>query len=348
MPPATKFTGLFGILSALVAAFFFNSGMSCVKYVYQTNENLPLSGAQILFVRGAVMTLCVGVLMIWDKVLPFEEPREIPALSLMGFIRATSILFFMIGLKTITVGTNGIVASTQSIFTSFFGMIFLKERYSITNCVLALLVLFSIVLVIAPNVIGGESYDSFSSTTNQIGHAVHLESTNMYLIGVGGCLSGVILKSLFTAYSRKFIRDDLDFKVTILYPGLGAVLISPIVMLISQSSLVLTDMSFTGWVVLVSGAFGSFLGELFTQLALKYQHAGVVSFLLTTELLWAYSYDLWVAHESPNKISIVGIILTVMFTSLFMSNRICSIERRVPCLYGCNKCKDKEDDKELL
>lgn len=225
-------------------------------------------------------------------------------------------------LKILSAGTHGIIVTTQSVVTAFFGMIFLKEHYSIVNCTLALLSLVGVVLVIGPNV--NELKEHGSSTPTN-----HTDFVRGYLLAVAGCFSAVILKSLFTVYSRKVIKDNIDYELTVLYPSLASIVMTPMVMLIFQEEVIIAQLPTKGWLIVLSGAFASFLGSLFTSLVLKYEHAGIVCFLISTELVWAYGYDICIAHDTPNKYSIVGIVITVVFTSLFMLNRIFSIEKRL-------------------
>lgn len=178
----------------------------------------------------------------------------------MGFTKAISSLLFTIALQTISVGTGGIIVNTHSVFKAIFGMIFLKERYSIVNCTLAFLSLAGIVLVIAPSAMAGnDSYLQISSTMDPA-IALHLQTyhtnhVSSFLLGVCACFSSVILNSLFSVYSRKILRDSVDYKLTVLYPGVATTVITPLVMLISQEALILGELPVIGCIYFRSKNF---------------------------------------------------------------------------------------------
>ena len=323
---------LLGIIAGLIGAFFFSSEMGCVKYVYSSYPSVPLSGAQVQFVRGIFTIACVGILMAFGKVLPFEDPKELKSLFLIGAAKGTSLLFGNSALVIVSVGTYAVLSTTQSVFTVFFAWILLKERCSLFNAIVGVLSLVGIVFIVVPNIVMKNQKPEVSSTALVYNSEdQNHESAFQYCFGIILSMLCIMLISLYFVAGRSATSNNFDYKLVVLYPSLVGIVISPLAMLVFQESLVLDDLPTKGWLILLISSFASFLGEFFTAMSLKYEQAGIVSFLISTEVFWCYMYDIYIGHIIPNVYSSIGIVTVVLFTSLLSLNRIFMLEKRIKC-----------------
>eukprot|EP00111_Clytia_hemisphaerica_P023063 TCONS_00067854-protein len=317
-----KFDRVVGITSAFLTAFFFNFLSCCARYVFTKNPEVPLSGPQLTFIRGFVQLIMIGVVMTFTKTFPFENPNDLLPLFLSGCIKATASIFCFTALKGVSVGTVCIIESTTPAVAFLFGFVFLKEKCSMLNGILGLLTFVGIVIVMVPNII-------FPVKTNYI--KGYTSSVERYLLGAASAFAGVLLRCTFKTVSRILMMKTMDYKLFVLYPSVAMLVLSPLTMLIQQDYLVTTELPLSSWLILIVIGISGFLGNLFSVIALKHEHVSIVAFVASTEILFAYCYDLWLAHEAPNPYSWIGIITVVLCSTLVMLNRIFDFENKIDC-----------------
>ena len=271
--------------------------------------------------------IIIGVVMAYTKTFPFENPNDLLPLFLSGFIKATASIFCFDALKGVSVGTACIIESTTPAVATLFGFVFLKEKCSKFNGILGLLTFLGIVVVIVPNII-------FPVKTNYI--KGYTSSVEQYLLGSAAAFVGVLLRCTFKTVSRILMMKTMDYKLFVLYPSLAMLVLSPLTMLIQQDYLITTELPLSSWLVLIVIGISGFLGNLFSVIALKHENVSIVAFVASTEILFAYCYDLWLANEIPNPYSWIGIIAVVLCTTLVMLNRIFELENKIDC---CKRIK---------
>ena len=58
--------------------------------------------------------------MAFDKIFPFEDPKELKSLLIVGATKGTNVLLAYKALTLVSVETYAVITTTQSVFTVFF------------------------------------------------------------------------------------------------------------------------------------------------------------------------------------------------------------------------------------
>ena len=342
-----------GSLSGLIAGLFFSLSNSLVQKVLTQNKTNNLSQFEVIFITSVVQILLISILLAWKRKSPLASTRtEFALLMGLGLAKFCCIAFFMAALKLLPLGDATVILYTAPAWVFFFGLVFLKEKFSIFNLFFGILSFLGVVIIAAPDYF-------FPTTARRYSHihslvkANNTTSSNMDSVASGN-YKGVLF-ALATAISLSInmvvIKKStmfIDYYVTILYPHIYGVIVSPIIMVIMQKYFVLGQITLWSWLLLLATGLSNFLAMLLIAFALSLEDTSPIAFIRNSEVLFAFIFEITIAHKIPMMFSIVGVILILLTTSMIVLNRMFSIEKRIwrmLKLYCCNR-KDEKPDKE--
>ena len=350
-----KFRHLKGFLSSALSGFFYALGNSLVKFITQHNKGVPLSEFQVIFVRSVVQIIIIVGILIWKKVnVRPGSVLEFAYFNLMGIFKVASVAFFYLSLKILPLGDATVIEFTAPVWTFIFGVIILKERFSIYNFFFGLVGFLGVAIIAAPGFFfptdpfkvakdfSNSSHQYIKNQTTVADSALTFEDN---LKGAGFAVLAAICLSSFFIVQKK---HTADFRMFILYPSIYGIVFSPVMMAARKQPLILKELTYGYWIILVGTGFSYLAAMMLMGYALSVEEAGPVALVRNSEVLFAFIFEITIEHKIPMMFSIVGVILILLTTSMIVLNRMFSIEKRIwrmLKLYCCNR-KDGKPDKE--
>ncbi|MBS0185781.1 MAG: DMT family transporter [Proteobacteria bacterium] len=273
-----------GILSMLLAFFFFGIGNALVKDTTQT-----YSISQILSIRSftILLPLLFYIFFIQKKTKPFTvfKTENLKSHFFRGFLVIVSLWCIFAGLGLLPLANATVLGFTNVLFMSIISIPFLKEKVSFPQWI-AIFIGFSGVLVIARP---GSDLSNF------------IELGAIFML-IGGLLDGMVL-----LYPRKMGKKDSVLTILVYY-ALFSLFFG------------LCLMVFEGWVPIASSedllflvgvGFFSLLGQLFATQAFQYAPAGLLSPLIYSILIWSALFGYLIWGEIPDIYTFIGAAILI-------------------------------------
>ena len=235
-----------GLSLAAGAGLFYALGNSVVQFIYRENEGSDLSEFQIIFVRSLVTILLVGVVLAWKRIDPTGGSwRNFGMLCLMGVAKISSIIFFYASLSGLPLGDATVIMFMAPVFTIFLGILLLKEKCSVCNIVLGLLSFLGVAIIAAPGVFFPDtetvnpyraSHSLVPNTTYTVLDDNEIDRTKIKSVGFG---IGSAISLSFHFILLKVNTQSVDCRISVFYPSILGLIISPIAMAIQQDPICL-------------------------------------------------------------------------------------------------------------
>ncbi|UCE09952.1 MAG: DMT family transporter [Candidatus Thorarchaeota archaeon] len=290
MTPELILGSMAGLVGSAVFAF------SVVVYRSQSKEIRPLAISSIkMWVALPVMAFAL--------LLPFAgNPLTVPLHTM--FLLAISILFgavigdtiYLISQERIGVSYAFPVAMSFPIMTFAFTIFFLGEPLIVTRLVGAVIAVVGIVILS-----NEQSKENSSSEESGISD----------VIGIGLALLTALLYAAGTTILQVGLSDIDPFAGNFLRVAFGSIAFVPMFAVARYRGMPRPTMRATK-VVAIAGFFGMGIGSLLYVTAVKYAGAAITSVLASTAPLWAVPVSVFFLKERLTRMSVVGILATVV------------------------------------
>ena len=335
------------IVLMATAGLFLTLGNSLVQYVYMKNPDFHISSFQVLFVRSMIQLFFTVIFMIHGKVHPYGgEKKNIWSLCLMGIVEAGAIVFIYLSLQKIPVGDSTVIQFTAPVFTMIFSFCITKKCCSIVDAIFGSASFLGVIFIAKPSLIEGNSRSIYFHQHHQVvdyGNATilspHESTSNMstdYILGGTFALAAAICLSWFYILN-KMNGKKTDVTLTIFYPSIFGMLISPFAMLFKGEHVVLGEISSLSWGLLFIVGFVAFIGLMFMAEALQLENPGPAVLIRNMDVIYAFVFQFLLVHQPPGLSALIGTIIVITCSSIIAINRIFGFER---------KCTNKEIEKE--
>ncbi|GIY85357.1 solute carrier family 35 member G1 [Caerostris extrusa] len=213
--------------------------------------------------------------------------------SIIGNIAVCSYYF---GFVYLPIAEASLLFYSTPIFTVFIGCMFLNEKCGVAEVVSIFFSILGIVLVTIPDFTFDTPRDSVSTFK-----------------GVAGSIIGAIAQAAALAIVRKI--TFVPPSVVSFWWSLVGILFSGTLSSIQFEHSRLWQCGLETWCILLIAVVG-FISELCLVAALKSTDAVIVSIALTSEILWAFVLQIYVNHEIPHLLCIIGGVCIVFSISL--------------------------------
>lgn len=271
----------------ILSCFFFSLMAVGVKYSLTT---LPFY--EVVFFRCAISAVIFGIMLKrrQNSFRGFNE-KALVVRSLAGF---AAILCNFYAIANIPLGDASLLVNSSPLFVVILSAIFLKEKISRPLLFLILLSAFGIMLVLRP---------SF--------HWLNLAS-------LSGLASG-LAAGFFAAVAFVTIHElhETESSLTIAFYFTTIASLGSLPLMLPHFRLPVGP---ERWFILLSGLFGT-VGQLLMTKAYRYEQASRISSLITVSVIFAFGWGLFLFHEKPTVLSLVGSLVTIIALALIINLR---------------------------
>ncbi|CAG7698834.1 unnamed protein product [Allacma fusca] len=241
-----------------------------------------------------VFSTCVRNEPVFDTIRPLTQPDKLKT-SLFLFLRAffgcTAVIMQFYALQYIEIGDATVISFTTPVFVGLLSHFMLREKFGVVPIFTALLTVLGIGVITRPPILSG---------------AAEFDTNN--LIGAGMAL-GCMFFATFTYVILRWLRNVHYGLVTFCYGFYSVIECSICALIIGVLEFPHTGMD---WFLACTLAALAFAGQSFFTQALKYEEAGPVSLIRTSEVIFTFLWQMIFLNQLPDIFSIVG-ALTIIF-----------------------------------
>ncbi|XP_039315183.1 solute carrier family 35 member G1 [Solenopsis invicta] len=289
-----------GLVLATLSSLFFSLCSVIVKSLVEIN---PTEMALFRFVGVLLPAIPI---VIYKGQHPFPKGRRL-ILILRSFIGTTGLMLSFYAFRHMPLADASVIVFSVPVFVAIFARIFLKEPCGLFNVVTICLTLIGVVLITRPPLIFGHTVESLSDG--------HIKPKNADLWGAIAAFSA----TLFGANAYVLLRalKGLHFSIIMTNFGLFALIQTTLVSW-AIGTLCMPHCG-TDRLLVIALALFSFAGQILLTLALQMEQAGPVAIARSTDIVFAFFWQVLFFNEIPNRYSIGGAILvtsSVLLTGL--------------------------------
>lgn len=289
-----------GLVLATLSSLFFSLCSVIVKSLREVNP------AEMAIFRFLGVLLPAIPIVIYKSEHPFPKGRRL-ILILRSFIGTTGLMLSFYAFRHMPLADASVIVFSVPVFVAIFARIFLKESCGLFNIVTVCLTLIGVILITRPSLIFGNTIESLSDG--------HIKSEHTDLWSAMAAFSA----TLFGANAYVLLRalKDLHFSVIMTNFGLFA-LIQTTLISWAIGALCMPHCG-TDRLLVVALALFSFTGQILLTLSLQIEQAGPVAIARSTDIVFAFFWQVLFFNEIPNRYSVGGAILvtsSVLLTGL--------------------------------
>lgn len=278
-----------GLVLATLSSLFFSLCSVIVKWMVDVD---PMALAAYRY---------IGVLLPAIPIVVYKEQAFFPAgkrimLLLRSFTGTVSLMLSFYAFRHMPLADASVIVFSVPVFTAIFARMFLKEPCGIFNIFSVILTLIGVVLITRPPMVFGDAIDSLgdSEEHTEIWGAVAAFSATLF-----GANAYVLLRALkgihFSVIMTNFGCFALVMCLSVTW-GIGALCAPPCG----------TDRYF-----IVALALFSFGGQILLTLALQMEQAGPVALARSSDIVFAFVWQVLFFGEIPNAYSVAGAVLVL-------------------------------------
>ena len=337
---------IFGIVLMATAGIFLALGNSLVQYIFDKNPGIHISSFQVLFIRSSIQFVLTGALMLQSNIhLYGGDKRNIWSLLLMGFLEASAIVLIYLSLKKIPIGEATVIHFTSPVFTMLFSFCLTRICCSPVDGFFGMLSFIGVVIIGRPSLIEGRKLvhyyhhaqiagyiDARANSSGSVGNHIHAHvadhlSTD-YAVGCGLALIATLCFAWFYILN-KITGKNTDVALTILYPSIFGIVISPVAMLIRKENVVVGELKWTYWIIfLIVGCFG-FAGMLFMGEAFQLDDPGPAVLIRNLDVVYTFVFQSLLLNKPPGLAAAVGTSIIISCVTVITLNRVFGLDRKL-------------------
>lgn len=305
--PKRKFSILFckscpymGLVLATLSSLFFSLCSVIVKSLVEINPT------EMAIFRFLGVLLPAIPIVIYKGEHPFPKGRRL-ILILRSFIGTTGLMLSFYAFRHMSLADASVIVFSVPVFVTIFARIFLKEPCGLFNVVTVCLTLIGVILITRPPLIFGHSIGSLTDGQVKPERADLWSAMAAFSATLFGANAYVLLRAL----------KGLHFSVIMTNFGLFA-LIQTTLISWAIGALCMPHCG-TDRLLVVALALFSFAGQILLTVALQIEQAGPVAIARSTDIVFAFFWQVLFFNEIPNRYSVGGAILvtsSVLLTGL--------------------------------
>ena len=337
---SAKSSRLLGLGLMAGAGMFLTVGNCVVQYTHKKWPN-RVTTFEVLLIRSLIQLFFTIIFMIYGKIHPYgSSPKNLVVLSLMGVAEVIAIVFVYFALERMPVGDATVIQFTAPVFTLAFSFVCLRKGCSVFDTICGCISFAGVVVMTRPTLIFGMHKNVGKSLPpHHHPHKAHSITSKpgdpAYLGGVGFALMAAILLSLFFILN-KIAGRKLDVTLTILYPSILGVVISPMFKAGLHEAW-FDKWNGEIWAYIVVVGFVSFVGLMFMAEALQLEDAGPAVLIRNLDVVYAFCLQFILMKLKPDLMTLFGAAIVIFATSLIALNRTCFSKLQI-----CQKGQSEE------
>lgn len=289
-----------GLVLATLSSLFFSLCSVIVKSLVEINPT------EMAIFRFLGVLLPAIPIVIYKGEHPFPKGRRL-ILILRSFIGTTGLMLSFYAFRHMSLADASVIVFSVPVFVVIFARIFLKEPCGLFNVVTVCLTLIGVILITRPPLIFGHSIGSLTDGQVKPERADLWSAMAAFSATLFGANAYVLLRAL----------KGLHFSVIMTNFGLFA-LIQTTLISWAIGALCMPHCG-TDRLLVVALALFSFAGQILLTVALQIEQAGPVAIARSTDIVFAFFWQVLFFNEIPNRYSVGGAILvtsSVLLTGL--------------------------------
>lgn len=290
-----------GLVLATLSSLFFSLCSVIVKSLVEINPT------ELAIFRFVGVLLPAIPIVIYKGEHPFPKGRRL-ILILRSFIGTTGLMLSFYAFRHMPLADASVIVFSVPVFVAIFARIFLKEPCGLFNIVTVCLTLIGVVLITRPPLIFSNTIESLSDGQVKSEHAEDLwGAMAAFSATLFGANAYVLLRAL----------KGLHFSVIMTNFGSFALIQTTLISWIIGTLCI--PHCGTDRLLVVALALFSFAGQILLTLALQIEQAGPVAIARSTDIVFAFFWQVLFFNEIPNRYSVGGAILvtsSVLLTGL--------------------------------
>lgn len=279
-----------GLILATLSSLFFSMCSVIVKW--RTDID-PMALAAYRY---------LGVLLPAIPIVIYREEELFPKgkrimLILRSFTGTVSLMLSFYAFRHMPLADASVIVFSVPVFTGIFAKLFLKEPCGLFNVFSVILTIIGVVFITRPPVLFGNTVDSLGSDDDkktEVWAAVAAFSATLF-----GANAYVLLRAL----------KGIHFSVIMTNFGSFA-LVQCLLVTYIIGGLCMPPCGFDRYLIVALALF-SFLGQILLTVALQIEQAGPVAIARSSDIVFAFIWQVMFFNEIPNKYSVGGAILVM-------------------------------------
>lgn len=236
--------------------------------------------------------------MLYKREPVFPEGKRI-MLVLRCFVGTTGLMLSFYAFRHMPLADSSVIIFSTPVFVTIFSRLFLKEPCGPFNVFTVFLTLIGVVLITRPPAIFGDSIPSLIDD--------QVVDRNYDIWGPVAAISS----TLFGANAYVLLRALKGLHFSVIMTNFGSfALVYTLIVSWFLGAICLPHCGTERWLVVALAVF-SFLGQILLTLSLQLEQAGPVSIARSTDIVFAFVWQVLFFKEVPNRFSVIGALLVV-------------------------------------
>lgn len=286
-----------GLILATLSSLFFSLCSVIVKWMTDID---PMALAAYRYL-GVLLPAIPIVLYKQETVFPRGRRIMLLLRSLTG---TAALMLSFYAFRHMPLADASVIVFSVPVFTAIFARMFLKEPCGFFNIVSVLLTLIGVVLITRPPAI-------FGTTVGTLGQ----EAETSDIWGAVAAFSA----TLFGANAYVLLRALKGIHFSVIMTNFGTIALAQCLFVTWLIGALCLPRCGTDRLLIVALALFSFGGQILLTLALQLEQAGPVAIARSSDIVFAFIWQVLFFNEIPNRYSIGGAVLvmsSVLLTGL--------------------------------
>lgn len=300
-----------GTLYAASSSFFFSLQAICMKSVFS------IAPYEMTIVQSGLQAIPSGAALLWQRKNPFTSiiaRRSGWKMVLRGIFGGAVVMLRIIALRYLPIGDCSVILFSSPMFVALLAPFLLKEPITKYIMLALLFTVAGLLLVTQPEFLFGHQDTVLKPDGDVI---TSYWRTVGIMAGLGGAVTGagisLVLRSL---------KGENEHVVMFWYGCTAVVLASTLTAAMRDFRWPSFDWPF----ILLAGVF-QYLSQITQTLAFQRDSAASVALVRTTEIVWAYLWQVIWFKEAVSWISIGGAVFVLVSVTLVSYERYRLIKR---------------------
>lgn len=278
-----------GVLLAAISSLFFSLASVIVKWMVNVHPT------QLAACRFVGVLLPAIPIVIWRNECPFPKGKRL-MLLLRSFVGTTGLMLSFYAFRHMPLADASVVVFSVPVFVAIFARLFLKEPCGLFHVITICLTLIGMILITRPPFLFGTSIPALASDQQMV-------ETDLW--GAVAAFSA----TLFGANAYVLLRALKGLHFSVIMVNFGAfALIQTLTVSWGLGALCWPQCG-TERLLVVALALFSFGGQILLTLSLQLEQAGPVAIARSTDIVFAFLWQVLFFQEVPNRYSIAGAFL---------------------------------------
>lgn len=278
-----------GLILATLSSLFFSLCSVIVKWMENVDPN-ALAAYRYLGVLLPAIPI-----VIYKQEVVFPKGKRI-MLILRSLTGTAALMLSFYAFRHMPLADASVIVFSVPVFTAIFAHMFLREPCGIFNALSVLLTLIGVVLITRPSSI-------FGSTVAALGD----DNSKSDIWGAVAAFSA----TLFGANAYVLLRALKGIHFSVIMTNFGVIaLVQSLFITWLIGALCLPPCGIDR-ILIVALAVFSFGGQILLTLALQLEQAGPVAIARSSDIIFAFIWQVLFFNESPNRYSVTGAILVL-------------------------------------